>query len=342
MSLARNLVALGAFVSVFALVACGAPQSQSGAMSQLANSRESGATGTAKDLGGPITLEGKIAFDRFFKHTLPTDTNTWDGNYRADIRLTLQLSEKVRAVLRTKLAENHTTGLMTPEKLEGWLKEAFVEIRDVGGQPVAFIVGKHPIAFGAKNPTMPVPENDPAFKVQRVEEVMGVTVALGKTGFFDLIELSAFENQPGDLSVGDVDGAAIRFTKNVTDKIVTRVSAMHASNGSGVDENRAGIGLLYTSGKWTMWADGAYLEGSVLYPNSHWYGVAGARYGTAQKAITVQATVIENVLSEIGLGAQLEVLKNTYLMPEIRYRDRDGVGGEVVGMMRLEYRFTLK
>lgn len=341
-----NLASYGVLTSLALLSACGS-QNKSEQESQFSSLNLSTSLGaaespSAKDLGGPITLEGKIALDRFFKHTVTNDDTTYNGNTRADIKLTINMSENVRAVLRTKLAENHVTGKMTPEELEGWLKEAYIEIHDIDGLPVAFIIGKHAVAFGSKAPAMPVPENDPAFKVQRVEEVMGVTVALSKTGFFDLIEISAFENEPGDLSVGEINGAAIRFTKKVTDNIVTRVSAMKASRDDGPDEARAGVGLLYSSGKWTMWADGAYMEGSKLYPNSHWYGVAGVKYGTAQASVTVQATVIENVLSEIGLGASLEVLQNTYLMPEIRYRDRDGVGGEVVGMLRLEYRFSLK
>lgn len=70
---------------------------------------------------------------------------------RGTIYIDANLAENVRAVLGVKLEHilrengaNARNGI----DLAAWLAEAYIRIENIGGQPIAFIVGKQAMAFG--------------------------------------------------------------------------------------------------------------------------------------------------------------------------------------------------
>ena len=88
--------------------------------------------------------------------------------------------------------------------LQKFIREAYIEIRNINNIPVAIIIGKQPITFGQNIQEMPGWANSPMRNLQELREVYGLTITLTKSalGLFDQIEYSLFEQESGDLSLG--------------------------------------------------------------------------------------------------------------------------------------------
>jgi hypothetical protein len=298
--------------------------------------------GSASDLGGPLSIGGAIGLQGFFKDVVNgTDKETPYGV--TSITLDAQISEQVRAHVMVLAYQNLLTMGVDKQNIEKLLYEAYIKISNVGGKPVAFVIGKQSVAFGQTLMKLPNAGSDPSLGVTLFSEVIGVTVSLENVGFFDLVEASAFETERGDLKVGDFDGGSIRLTKKLSDKLKLQVSAMHAGKGERADENRGSVGLLFKDGNWSFWAQGVCLDGNNYYPNTHWSAIVGGEYkwGGNQR-IVVQALYLNEAFASLSIGYSIEVLKDVYLSPEIRYVDRENGTSEFQYIVTSEYRFHVK
>jgi len=257
------------------------------------------------------------------------------GKYRSNlreeqsyVRLTTRITENIRAVITTQLDRDLITdgrGATQTFDVENFIKEAYTEVRQVGGQPIAFVIGKQPIPFGQRMLKLPMsrPEN-PTERLTREEEVFGFTVALDYNFFnlIDKVEMSVFETEAGDLQIGKVDGASIRLSKQLTEKLKLTMSYMHLGNGhdkSLESEDRGTIGLVYTSGAWTAWVEGIAMTNNRDNPNSDYAVTAGVARKLGPGEIAVEASYIQNSLTQLGLGYRMNVTKNLSIGPEVRY-----------------------
>jgi hypothetical protein len=295
------------------------------------------AQGTAADLGGSLTLSGNVSQQSRFTG----DKDTLFGI--ANIKLTAELSENVKAVLMMRVRQDLTSKGVSPQTVEQMLSEAYIKIDKVGGKPVAFIFGKQTIPFGNMQTKDPNYEFNPINAANYQRDVIGFTVQLEDVAFFDLVEASVFETKAKDLKIGDVDGAALRVTKDVTDKWKVIASGMHKGNGAAHDDNRGTVGFLFKDGNWTVWSEGVYMDGNSTYPNAHWAAVAGAEYKIDKKQrIVVESSYIADCLTRISAAYEIQVFENFYVAPEVAYVLKPDGSGEWQAMIRTDLRFATK
>jgi hypothetical protein len=307
-------------------------------LSALALNTTALAQGTASDLGGPITLSGNVIDQMIFNQNLEDDNVV-----RANIKLTAQISENVKAVLLFRIRQSLMLDGVPADKIEKILSEAYIRIDKVGGKPVAFIIGKQTIPFGNFQTTPPNFENDPIRAANYQRDVIGFTVALEDVGFFDLVEASVFETTALDLEIGDVDGAAIRVTKDIGEKWKVVASTMYKGNGEAKDDVRQSVGFLFKDGNWTVWGEGVHMDGNSTYPDSHWAATAGATYQVnANQRVVVYGSYIADALTRISLAYEVQVTKNVYVTPEMAYVIKADGTGEWQAIFRTEFRFSTK
>jgi hypothetical protein len=300
------------------------------------------ATDKASDLGGEVTLKGNMSLQDVQKHASNgTDSSAMFTN--TNIKLTAELSENVKAVLMFRIRQELSAKGYTGQAIEKILSEAYIQIDHVGGKPVAFIIGKQTVPFGNLQIKLPNYELDPIVGINYQRDVIGFTVQLEDTGFFDLVEASVFETKAGDLSIGEIYGASVRLTKEVNDKVKIVSSAMHKGNGSGRDEERQTVGFLFNDGHWTLWAEGIHMDGHKKYPDSKWSAVAGAEYKIDKdQRVVAEISYINDALTRISLAYEVQVAKDVYVSPEMAYITRSDGTGEWQYTLRSEVRFESK
>lgn len=287
------------------------------------------ANGSAEDLGGPIEVSGKIVMDAGWDTQVEAENLRFKGG---SIKITAELAEHIKLVLGFDLErELIKNGVEVADDFdfEDFLKEAYIEIKNVGGKALVFVVGKHEIAFGQDYAGLPNYHNNPVHGAAEYNEVFGFTLRYEMNNFFDLIELSAFETEKSDLNIGEINGGSIRLTKELTEKIKAKLSYAKV----GDEENRASLGFVFEEGKWTTWAEGIYIEGSAKYPDASYMFTGGVKRDLGAGRVIVEGSFVQDTLWQFGVGYELQVADNMTVGPEVRYTDREnGENGWQIGV----------
>lgn len=268
------------------------------------------------------------------------------GSY---VTLSATWKNKIRAVITGKLEkifEENDIELKDGFKLEEFIADAYIEIREINGSPMAVIVGKHPIAFGQNIQAMPLFKNNPLANLQEIDEVFGLTVDLteGLFGIFDQAEVSVFETEAGDLSIGKIDGVSVRLSKMLTDNWLLTLS--HAEMGNNHlntgKERRTSVGLIgeSTDGMLVGWVEGMFFSNNPEYPNSSFGITTGAMVRVHETTdVIVEYTYIEKELHQIALGTRVALTQNLTIGAEIRYNNYVERKDEIVLGVNLNYSF---
>ena len=253
------------------------------------------------------------------------------------LRLSTELSEHVRIAvsleLNRALRENGKWSEQESVRINELLKEASIELHDMGGVPVAFVIGKHEIAFGQAVAAMPSYTKSGLYGTQSVDRVMGLTVRLDERilGIIQSVEASIFSSQvDAPLSrggTGRIDSASVRIRGEILEGLQFSASAMHLGNkhlGDGSAEQRYSVGLIYTdrSGNWMAWVEGLYHadQNNPNYgQNAHFGITAGVSRRAGPGDVVAEITWIQNVMTELGLGYRVYVTRNITVGPEIRF-----------------------
>lgn len=129
-----------------------------------------------------------------------SSTNDYASNLRAQdarITLTAKLSENIKAVISAQISETlRQNGVdVNGEKfnLNKFIQEAYIEIKmDMGGNPVAVVVGKQAIPFGQNASKLPMFRDNLLYDVGTIDQVIGVTVRMDRNllKFLDSAEIS--------------------------------------------------------------------------------------------------------------------------------------------------------
>lgn len=299
-------------------------------------------------LGGDfdIGIEGEInAFSR--ASTTGNSSAYLSGSY---VSLSAGFKDKVRGVVTAKLEELFKDSSLTLNEqfeLGEFIKEAYIEIRDVGGRPIALVVGKQPMAFGQKVQAMPLFKDNPMEDLQKINEVFGFTVDLqeGLFGLFDQVEISAFESGEGDLEIGKIDSLSIRLSKMLTDHWL--LTASHASIGHSDTntgrETRTSIGLIgeSTDGYLVGWAEAVFFSNNPKHQNSNVALTLGGMIRVSETTdVIVEYTTIVNEVQEIGVGVRTALTRNLTAGAEVRWIDHiDTDKQEVTLGVSLTYTF---
>lgn len=270
-----------------------------------------------------------------------------DGSF---ISMNVEYQNRIRAVLTAKL-EN----LIARDELkfadefdiQEFIQEAYIEVREVGGTPVAVVVGKHPIAFGQGVEAMPAFQESPLHELLKKEEVMGLTIDLteGIFGIFDQVELSVFETGEGDLEIGSIDGVSVRASKLLTPNILATIS--HAEMGNGDSdtghERRTSVGVLIesTDGMVVSWGEAILFSNNPQYPDAV-FGMTGGVMVRVHEStdLVVEASYIMDELWQIAAGVRTNMTENISLGLEYRYTDyADNRENDHTGLITLTYKF---
>lgn len=290
----------------------------------------------ADDLGGPLTLSGEMIAQG-------VNGNEKVLNGIANITLNAELSNNVRAVLLLRIQQSLIGQGIEAQKIESLLSEAYIQIDNVGGKHVAFVIGKQAIPFGNLQSSIINEELDPIDKISNQSEVIGFTIQLEETGFFELIEASVFETREGDLSIGHIDGASVRITKEITEQLSLVASSMVKGQGTSSDDLRQSVGFVFATGKWTMWAEGVHMVGNNNYPNSRWMAHGGTEFKVNDRQrVVVTSTFVSQAMTRIGVAYEIEVVKDTYVAPELALIVTPDGKREWQAVLRTEIRFRTK
>lgn len=287
--------------------------------------------------------DGAIFGDRFqIQGDLPIDlimredpNGDMEDNLRLkgfEIQLTGKISENIKAVIRTRLdrvLRQNGQDAKSQFDVEDFIKDAYIKITNIGGQPVAFVVGKHKIAFGQNFTEMPITHENPLEGALKQQDVIGFTVALNYNLFelIDTVEFSGFETEAGDLDIGEFDGAALRLSKSINDKIKAQMSYMHKGNGHSdtlEQEDRVSVGMVYQDGAWTAWIEGVYLRNHPKYQQADLAITGGLAYTRGPGTVAVESTYIQHSLTQLGIGYKLFITKDLTFGPEVRYTMYEG------------------
>lgn len=272
-----------------------------------------------------IALDGEVNASNF--------TGDYGGaNFNESyVSLSTTYKNRIRTVITAKLEEifkENEVKLSDDFSLGEFIKEAYIEIREINGAPVAVIIGKQPVAFGQNVQAMPLFKNNPLSRLQEIREVFGLTVELseGLFGLFDQVEVSVFESQDKDFEIGKVDGLSIRISKALTENWLATLS--HAEQGnthlSTRNEKRSSVGLIgeTSDGSLVGWAEGIFFSNNPEYSNSSFGITAGGMIRVHETTdIIVEYNYIEKEVRQIGLGVMVSLRENISLGAEVRYSD---------------------
>lgn len=246
------------------------------------------------------------------------------------LRLSAGLSEHVRVAvaleLNRSLRANGQWSEQESIRITQLLREASIEIHDLGGVPVAFVIGKQEIAFGQAVAAMPSYTKSGLYNTQSVNRVMGLTVRLDERilGIIQSVEASIFASKEGSARI---DSASVRVRGEILEGLQFSASAMHLGNktlGAGASEQRYSVGLIYTdsTGKWMAWVEGLYHADNNnpnYAQNAHFGVTAGLSHRAGPGDVVAEITWIQNVMTEIGLGYRMYITRNVTVGPELRF-----------------------
>ena len=285
-------------------------------------------------------FEGVIRNDFVFQRQINEDESktTRDSLHTQEtyIKLSSEVSEHIRVAVALELNRSlRQNGKWSPQEsinINTLLRDATIEIHDVSGYPVAFIIGKQEIAFGQGVAGMPSYTQSGLYNTLGLNRVLGLTVRLDKKilNIIDSIESSVFSSQ-GDASIfnnkfGRIDSASFRLRGEIKERLQYTASAMFLGNkhlGLGFEENRYSIGLLYTDEKktWMTWIEGIYHDDKKnpnYGENAHYGFCAGISRNIGPGNIVTELTYIQNLMTEWGLGYKLKATRNMNIGPELR------------------------
>ncbi len=293
-----------------------------------------------------LEIEGAIRSDILFRRQDSGKIQDDMNSSETYLRLSSDLSRFVRVAvafeLDRDLRENGRWTEQSKLSIEELLREASIEIHDVGGVPVAFVIGKQEIAFGQAVTAMPAFTRGALYETQTINRVLGLTVRLDKTvlGIIQSIEASAFSSETDSRlshgSIGKIDSASVRVKGEIFEGLQFSVSAAHLGNkhlGSDSTEQRYSVGLIYTDpkGVWKTWIEGLYHadKNNPRYgENAHFGITAGALRRAGPGDVVAEVSWIQNVMTEVGIGYRLLVTPNVTVGPEVRLIRWQNTGSE--------------
>ncbi|MEI8347403.1 MAG: hypothetical protein WCG27_08045 [Pseudomonadota bacterium] len=215
--------------------------------------------------------------------------------------------------------------------IEDFIKEAYIEIHNIGGKPVAFVFGKQVMAFGQQYFPMPFWTDGALYNLQVKKEVIGLTIRLDKEmlmGIFDKAEVSWFENKPKDLNIGTMDGVSVRLTKKLLEQLQLTLSSLYAGNDylepAFQNETRQAVGLVYKNktGTFSGYVEGIYFEHNPKFPNSNIGLTAGTVIKVSKESeVVIEFSLINDYLRQYSIAYRIALTKNISFGPEIMYWD---------------------
>ncbi|HAZ14215.1 MAG TPA: hypothetical protein DCY86_15615 [Bdellovibrionales bacterium] len=280
-------------------------------------------------LGDAFDVSMVTRWDNYFK---PDGTGDYRFNSRikaSSITLTANISKNIKAVLQLKLDQvirkNGVAASQTFD-LEGFIKQAYVEIANIGGQPIAIIIGKQLIPGGLLygKPMLDFHE-DPLHGVRDMNELFGFAVRLDYE-MIGKIEAAVFENldAKGDLDLGTIGSVSVRWSREVYENLTVGAGYTHLGDEANPDADIVEVSGVYKLGDHTFYAEGMYFHNNPKYPNADFTVATGYTYKFIKWGeVTAQMTYIHNYLFQVAAGMNFKVNDSLTVGPEVRWNVYD-------------------
>jgi hypothetical protein len=298
----------------------------------LLNSNLAFATGRAEDLGGVIRLEALRA-------GLPyTSSRVTNASVRAD------LGDHVRAVLIASVRDqlSYTSSEEEYRRLSEMIYRSYIEIRNIGGRPVALILGKFASKYGTDNRNF---RNyifrDEFEQTARSGYILGLAVGLDEELLGLTIEATLHRPYlSGDQNLG-LPGGSFTLKKEILKNLVVKYSSLLNLDLQHSEVKRS-LELVYTNQKISTWVnfqkfENVFTAGELI---SGFSFQVGAEYLIAKNSkLVIQYSVVEDVLSKIETGIEFELKEGRlFLFPSYSLDDRNGDKDENFRIL-LRYKF---
>jgi hypothetical protein len=272
-----------------------------------------------------LQLDGRFMADTFFSEI--TEGAPSVNLNESFISLSASYRERIKLVLIANLGhlvENGEVALNENIDIEKFIRDAYIELRNINDIPVAIIIGKHPITFGQNIQEMPGWANGPLRNLQEIREVYGVTITLTRSilGAFDQIDYSIFEQESGDLSLGKLNGHNLRLTKYLNEQLLLTIGLQQKENLDQTKNRQARVGLvgMDKSGKFIGWAEGMIFSNDPNYPESNFALTMGASYQFIKNTkVVVEFNLLEKELIQLGLGVKTTINKSLTAGVDVRF-----------------------
>ena len=260
-----------------------------------------------------LQIDGRYMSDTYFTHRSGSEPRI--NLNESFVSLSAAYQERIRLVLIANfghLIDANNISFNDDFDVETFIRDAYIEIRNINNMPIAIIIGKHPITFGQNIQEMPGWANSPLRRLQEIREVYGLTVTLtkGLLGLFDQIDYSLFEQDRGDLKLGKLNGHNLRFTKYLNEQVLMTIGLQQRENTDESKMRQARVGFvgMNKSGKLIGWAEGMIFSNDPDYPNSNFALTMGASYQFAKNSkVVMEFNLIEKELIQLGLGVKTSV-----------------------------------
>ena len=259
-----------------------------------------------------------------------------------DLRLTTTVANKIKFVLTGKIKELIDAKKLTFNNeydLATFMREAYIEIKNIDGKPVALIMGKRNIFRGQSYRSMPVFRESPLFAHQTLRAVFGISVVLSEKmllGIFDKIEASIYETSEKNNEIDHL-GQQIKLSKRISDQLLMTVAeSVELTDDS--PSMTLSVGLIgHTKDKSVL----GYVEGFIFsnnpeYPNTTMAVTLGTSLRVANKTnVIMELNLVQNYAHQVGLAVTHKPGKEVTLGIEARTTmDQNGdlshyVGGNV-------------
>lgn len=266
------------------------------------------------------------------------------------VQLSLEWRQRVRAVITARLDhlfDENNVHFTDDFSIGEFIQDAYIEIREVAGSPVAIVVGRQHIPFAQGVEAMPFYKNNPLYELQDIEGVYGFTVNLtqGLFGLFDQAEVSVFESEGGSFKLGRIDGMSLRLSRMITEHWLLTLSHARLGNnhlGDDARETRTSIGLIGETrdGVIVGWAEGMIITNNPEYVETNLGLTAGVMMNVYRATdVIVEYSWLQKELQEIALGVSTNLSKRVTLGAEIRYRHNFSQRNDVITGVILTFVF---
>jgi hypothetical protein len=241
------------------------------------------------------------------------------------------IAKEILFVVRSRMEQDVIiNGVLNANHLSvvDYLKEAYIKFTEVGGLPVAVVVGTSEITYGQDYDGTLSLQNDVNHAMSDPDrgQVKGFTVTLDKNvkNLFDKVEAGFFTSN-GDITKGGLnhfDGFSFRVTRELSENLTVEASTFHKGNGYDPElkpESALSFGGIYRNGRWTIWSELFGLKNSEAYPNASLGGTVGVSRTTGPGRFVFNATGISKTLHQYAFGYDFYVSKHWTVGPTLRY-----------------------
>jgi hypothetical protein len=213
---------------------------------------------------------------------------------------------------------------MTPEE---YLKGAYIELKRVGGLPMALIIGANTVPYGQDFHGTLDNNNDAAHALGDDDQgqVKGFTIVLDReiVKWFDHVEAAGFTSNPDFFKGGlsHLDGIAFRVSKTLADSVAIEASYLHKENAYDPTlkpETKVSLGATYRAGLYTIYGEGVFMKNGE-FKNSPFGITSGVHRITGPGQIDLEGTAIVHTLRQFASGYELYLSRHFTVGPTFRY-----------------------